>query len=245
MLCGGGAGLLPPDPDPPACPPSETLTFSSPPSSPFAFDPRPRFRLRSNCEFAKEAMANQALTGKETLNVKWAMDDPNPAAQEAVARSNLDAAMVLLQAQGVALQAPAFRCPESYALPPPKKRARGEGGDEGGEDGAESYPDTDGQYEREAGGAREGGEWTAVFDPVHQAYYYVQAGTGKTSWDRPGGGGGGGGVEGGGEGGAPSVEEGRDPLTDSEGNVALGARGGEGRETGGKGREGEDQEGAD
>lgn len=43
-----------------------------------------RFRLRTNCEFAKEAMQNQALDGEECLNLKWAYDDPNPKAQDAI-----------------------------------------------------------------------------------------------------------------------------------------------------------------
>ena len=29
-------------------------------------------------EFAKEAMTNQTLDGKEILTIKWANEDPNP-----------------------------------------------------------------------------------------------------------------------------------------------------------------------
>ncbi|KAF2218504.1 hypothetical protein BDZ85DRAFT_270233 [Elsinoe ampelina] len=36
----------------------------------------------ANSEFAKEAMAHQALDHNETLNVRWATVDPNPAAQK-------------------------------------------------------------------------------------------------------------------------------------------------------------------
>jgi hypothetical protein len=36
----------------------------------------------ANSEFAKEAMAHQALDNDETLNVRWATVDPNPAAQK-------------------------------------------------------------------------------------------------------------------------------------------------------------------
>ena len=43
-----------------------------------------RYRLRASCEFAKEAMTNQALDGEECLNCKWAYDDPNPLAQDAI-----------------------------------------------------------------------------------------------------------------------------------------------------------------
>jgi hypothetical protein len=40
----------------------------------------------ANSEFAKEAMAHQALDHEETLNVRWATIDPNPAAQKREAR---------------------------------------------------------------------------------------------------------------------------------------------------------------
>ena len=36
----------------------------------------------ANSEFAKEAMAHQSLDNNETLNVRWATVDPNPAAQK-------------------------------------------------------------------------------------------------------------------------------------------------------------------
>ena len=40
-----------------------------------------RYRLRTAAEFAKVAMADQSLDGSETLNVRWAYDDPNPIAK--------------------------------------------------------------------------------------------------------------------------------------------------------------------
>lgn len=40
-----------------------------------------RYRLRTAAEFAKIAMAEQALDHGETLNVRWAHDDPNPIAR--------------------------------------------------------------------------------------------------------------------------------------------------------------------
>ena len=43
-----------------------------------------RYRYRANAEFAKVAMANQSLDNKEVINVRWAMDDPNPVARQAV-----------------------------------------------------------------------------------------------------------------------------------------------------------------
>nr|OQO22567.1 Pre-mRNA-splicing factor cwc2 [Rachicladosporium sp. CCFEE 5018] len=41
----------------------------------------------ANSEFAKEAMAHQPLDNGETLNVRWATVDPNPAAQKREARA--------------------------------------------------------------------------------------------------------------------------------------------------------------
>eukprot|EP00953_Heterococcus_sp_UTEX-ZZ885_P022864 12619-Heterococcus_DN1.PRE.2 len=60
-----------------------------------------RYRLRSNCEFAKEAMANQHLANTEVLNLRWAFDDPNSVAKEAIARTNMDATLAMLHAKGI------------------------------------------------------------------------------------------------------------------------------------------------
>mmetsp|Transcript_6729 Transcript_6729/g.10012 ORF Transcript_6729/g.10012 Transcript_6729/m.10012 type:complete len:291 (+) Transcript_6729:125-997(+) len=115
-----------------------------------------RYRLRSACEFAREAMAGQALDARELLNVRWACEDPNPRAQAANAASDLAAVRATLRQQGVtqegegeggllphnhnaaAAAAVPFDYPAGYALPPPpapagnrfKKRRRtaGEGG---------------------------------------------------------------------------------------------------------------------
>ena len=40
-----------------------------------------RYNSRLNAEFTKQAMAGQALDGKELLNVRWAHDDPSPKVQ--------------------------------------------------------------------------------------------------------------------------------------------------------------------
>lgn len=39
------------------------------------------YRLRAAAEFAKEAMADQALEDNEQLNLRWAYEDPNPRAK--------------------------------------------------------------------------------------------------------------------------------------------------------------------
>ncbi|SOV08860.1 related to CWC2 - involved in mRNA splicing [Ustilago sp. UG-2017a] len=40
------------------------------------------YKYEANAQFAKEAMLNQALDHDEIINVRWASDDPNPAAQK-------------------------------------------------------------------------------------------------------------------------------------------------------------------
>ena len=49
-------------------------------------------------------MANQTLGQNEVLNVKWAYDDPNPVAQEAMRRADADAALAALKARGMMIQ---------------------------------------------------------------------------------------------------------------------------------------------
>lgn len=40
------------------------------------------YKYEANAQFAKEAMLNQSLDHNEIINVRWASDDPNPAAQK-------------------------------------------------------------------------------------------------------------------------------------------------------------------
>ena len=60
-----------------------------------------RYRLRISAEFAKEAMANQALDDEEVLSLRWAYDDPNSVTKKAIQRSNQDAMFAAMRAQGV------------------------------------------------------------------------------------------------------------------------------------------------
>ncbi|KAJ3047190.1 Pre-mRNA-splicing factor [Rhizophlyctis rosea] len=46
-----------------------------------------RYALRCHAEFAKEAMYGQSLDNDEVLNVRWAVEDPNPRAQAAKAEA--------------------------------------------------------------------------------------------------------------------------------------------------------------
>lgn len=82
----------------------------------------PRYRLRTSAEFAKEALDRQALDGGEVLSVKWAHDDPNPVAKEAIEKANKDALTALLLARGINIDtvgadAAGFDYPVDYQLP--------------------------------------------------------------------------------------------------------------------------------
>lgn len=98
----------------------------------------PRYRLRTNAEFAKEAMWNQALDGGEVLSIKWAHDDPNPVAQDSISRADKDALLAMMQSKGMPLTAAPYEYPSDYTLPAAK---RIKGGDD-----ETAYPNTDRQY---------------------------------------------------------------------------------------------------
>mmetsp|Transcript_17692 Transcript_17692/g.15963 ORF Transcript_17692/g.15963 Transcript_17692/m.15963 type:complete len:506 (+) Transcript_17692:488-2005(+) len=66
----------------------------------------PRYRFRTSAEFAKEAMSNQALEHGEILQIRWAFDDPNPVAQDAIDRADKDAIVSLLHNKGISLDQP-------------------------------------------------------------------------------------------------------------------------------------------
>lgn len=48
-------------------------------------------------------MMNQSLDQNEILDIRWAHDDPNPVAQDAIDRANRDALFALMQAKGFSL----------------------------------------------------------------------------------------------------------------------------------------------
>lgn len=73
-----------------------------------------RYRFRSHAEFALLAMANQALDKDEILDVRWAYEDPNPAAQEAMRRSNADALAAAFKAAGVTVENTSYALPLDY-----------------------------------------------------------------------------------------------------------------------------------
>ncbi|KAJ1633491.1 hypothetical protein T492DRAFT_590232, partial [Pavlovales sp. CCMP2436] len=90
------------------------------------------YRLRCAAEFAKEAMADQALEKDEQLNLRWASEDPNPRAKTERLRLS---AKLLLDAMRARGHAPPDGGAEPYAHgyadeadEQDAKRARGEDG---------------------------------------------------------------------------------------------------------------------
>ena len=66
------------------------------------------YKYEANAQFAKEAMLNQSLDHNEIINVRWASDDPNPAAQkrnqEQMRRIGEKAIMAGMSAQAIEAQ---------------------------------------------------------------------------------------------------------------------------------------------
>ena len=75
--------------------------------------------------FAKEAMPNQTLDHGEVLMIRWAFDDPNPVAQDSIARADKDAMASLLQSKGISLEQAPFQYPEEYQMPSKKLKSGG------------------------------------------------------------------------------------------------------------------------
>jgi hypothetical protein len=91
-------------------------------------------------------MEGQSLDQGEILSVRWAHDDPNPVAQDAINRADKDALAALMTAKGISLEQAPLEYPVNYQLPP-AKRSRNENGDElTSLYPAIAYPDTDAQY---------------------------------------------------------------------------------------------------
>lgn len=106
----------------------------------------PRFRLRNSAEFAKEAMMCQALDQGEVLSIRWAHDDPNPVAQDSIARADRDALVGLMKAKGISLTPAGFDYPADYHLPEPKRMRLEDGGALLEAHPELAYPDTSQQY---------------------------------------------------------------------------------------------------
>jgi hypothetical protein len=45
-------------------------------------------------------MGNRSLDQEEVLDIRWAHDNPNPVAQDAISRADKDALFALMQAKG-------------------------------------------------------------------------------------------------------------------------------------------------
>ena len=93
------------------------------------------FKLRATAEFAKEAMAEQALDHEEQINVRWAYDDPNPRAQATRLRNNAQQMLAAMEARGhlhTSTPEGAYPNPEDSLEPSAKRQREAEGAADGG-----------------------------------------------------------------------------------------------------------------
>ena len=100
-------------------------------------------------------MTNQKLDSNEVLSIRWAHDDPNPIAKEAIEKADKDAVLNLLQTKGVSVAPQAFEYPPEYQVPETKRLRLEDGGEVLEEYPELSYPNTDVQYTA-AGGSSAG-----------------------------------------------------------------------------------------
>lgn len=143
-----------------------------------------RYRNRSNCEFAREAMTNQSLGQHEVLNIRWAHDDPNPVAKERANDADVNAALAVLGSKGVQPVPTVEELLERDEIPAAKRQKTF----------AESHSST-GVVSQDlnlpaeeiagAQGFSSTHPWQQVYDPSTGALYYVNVDTNETSWHLP------------------------------------------------------------
>ncbi|KAJ3041055.1 Pre-mRNA-splicing factor [Rhizophlyctis rosea] len=137
-----------------------------------------RYAVRANAEFAKEAMYGQSLDSEEVLNVRWAVEDPNPRAQAAKAEATdaLVTAAVLsklpqIGPEGTILDYDAYKY--GYVeQPDPEPTAATEAVDPNYAYSSQAYAyDQNGGYDANAAYAQQYGGYDYSADPAWAAYY--------------------------------------------------------------------------
>jgi hypothetical protein len=91
-------------------------------------------------------MNGQFLDKEEILDIRWAHDDPNPVAQDAITRADKDALYALMKAKGISVENTGFQYPAEYQLPESKRLKLENGVDVIQQNPELAYPNTDGQY---------------------------------------------------------------------------------------------------
>lgn len=121
-------------------------------------------------------MTCQALDHEEILSIRWAHDDPNPIAKQAIEQADKDAFVSILQGKGVSLEPAPFIYPSDYQLPAAKRLRLEEGGDVLEQYPELAYPDTDNQYTASNNNSSNNNMSTDEYQ-AYQAYldtYYAQ-----------------------------------------------------------------------
>ena len=120
-------------------------------------------------------MANQSLDQGEILDIRWAHDDPNPVAQDAIGRADKDALFALMQAKGISLESTGFQYPAEYSLPSAKRIRLDNGVDLLQQHPDLAYPNTDAQY------AHQVADQTDTADSAELQQQFVMAADGGCS----------------------------------------------------------------
>ena len=143
------------------------------------------------------------------MTIRWAYDDPNPVAIDAIKRADQDIMYALLKAKGISVDGgSAYQYPADYAIPEPKKIMLENGVDVTVDRPDLAYPNTDAQYqsssllgqrtrpsededeeeEEDDGDENENdaeGGWEKLIDENTGATYYFNTHTGESSWSAP------------------------------------------------------------
>ena len=103
--------------------------------------------------------------------VRWAYDDPNPVAIDAIKRADQDIMYALLKAKGISVQSASFHYPAHYEVPEAKRLRLENGADVVEERPDLAYPNTDGQYPVSAGAYSESGDYYEQYAAQNAARY--------------------------------------------------------------------------
>jgi hypothetical protein len=118
----------------------------------------------------------QNLGKDEILDIRWAHDDPNPVAQDAIGRADKDALYALMKAKGISIENTGFQYPAEYQLPEAKRVRLDNGLDVIQQNSDLAYPNTDEQYHTSATTSATGTEGVNMYGmtPEQYAIYCAQ-----------------------------------------------------------------------
>ena len=115
--------------------------------------------------------------------VRWAYDDPNPIAIDAIRRADQDIMYALLKAKGISVQSAGYDYPAHYEVPD-AKRLRLENGTDVTEERPDlAYPNTDGQYPDSAVAGSEASDYYEQYAMQNASRYTDSTAAGASASD--------------------------------------------------------------